>query len=167
MDALLYYLAEMEEVLETSKKTMLFSDKVSVDKTKLMELITEMRLNLPDDIRAAQRIMNDHEKVMEDAQQKAAIILENAEIEAKKMVRDDEIVRRAAVEAEKIMDKAKEFDRDMRLSSIEYADGMLEKAELQIKEVMTNLNNQHKAVCDFFNDNIDVLYENRQQLRNM
>jgi len=55
MDALLFYLAEMEEILEASKKSMLFSDKVAVDKNRLLEIIGELRLNLPEDIRMAQR----------------------------------------------------------------------------------------------------------------
>jgi vacuolar-type H+-ATPase subunit H len=79
----------MEEILETSKKSMLFSDKVSVDKNKLMEIITELRLNLPDDIRMAQRLLGDHDRVIDDAQNKAKIIIDDAEVEAKKMVRED------------------------------------------------------------------------------
>ncbi|MCL2604635.1 MAG: hypothetical protein FWD90_09170 [Defluviitaleaceae bacterium] len=165
MDALLFYLAEMEEVLETSKKSMIFSDKVSVDKNKLMEIITELRLNMPDDIRMAQRLLGDHDKVLDDAQNKAKVILEDAEIEAKKMVRDDEITRRAQAEAVDIIDAAKKEVRDMRMGSMEYADEMLEKAESKIREIMNNLDKQHKTVMEYFAQTIDVLYTNRQQLR--
>ncbi|MCL2500534.1 MAG: hypothetical protein FWE90_09380 [Defluviitaleaceae bacterium] len=165
MDALLFYLAEMEEVLETSKKSMIFSDKVSVDKNKLMEIITELRLNMPDDIRMAQRLLGDHDKVLDDAQNKAKVILEDAEIEAKKMVRDDEITRRAQAEAVDIIDAAKKEVRDMRMGSMEYADEILEKAESKIREIMTNFDKQHKTVMEYFAQTVDVLYENRQQLR--
>jgi len=167
MDALLFYLAEMEEVLETSKKSMLFSDKISVDKNRLMEIITELRLNLPDDIRMAQRLLGDHDRVIEDAQNKAKIIIEDAEDEAKRMVKEDEIYRRATEEAENIINAAKKDARDMRMSSMEYADEMLEKAENKIREIMGNLEGQHKAILDYFAQTTDVLYENRQQLRNI
>ena len=166
MDALLFHLAEMEEILEASKKSMLFSDKVAVDKTRLLEIIEELRLNLPDDIRMAQRLLNDHDRVLEDAQQKAKVIIEDAELEAKKLVRDDEITRRAHAEGEDIIDQAKKDARDMCMSAIEYADEMLAKSETKIREIMGNLDNQHKAVMDYFSQNVDVLYENRQQLRN-
>ena len=166
MDALLFYLAEMEEILESSKKSMLFSDKVAVDKNRLMEIITELRLNLPDDIRMAQRLLSDHDRVLEDAEQKANVIKEDAEVEAQKLVRDHEITRRATAEAQDIIDKAKKDARDMRMSAMEYADEMLSKAENKIREIMGNLDNQHKAVIDYFTQNVDVLYENRQQLRN-
>jgi F0F1-type ATP synthase membrane subunit b/b' len=165
MDALLFHLAEMEEVLEGSKKSLFFSDKVAVDRNKLMEIITELRLNLPEDIRMAQRLLGDHEKVLEDAQVKANIIIEDAEVEAKKRIRDDEITRRAQTEAEDIVDAAKKDARDMRMSSMEYADEILEKAESKLREMMTHLDKQHKTVMDYFNQTVDVLYENRQQLR--
>jgi len=165
MDALLYYLAEMEDVLESSKKSMLFSDKVSVDKDRLLSIIGELRLNLPEDIRLAQRLLNDHDRVLEDAQQKAKVIIEDAELEAKKLVRDHEVTRRAQAEGEDIIDQAKKDARDMRMSAIEYADEMLAKSESKIREIMGNLDNQHKAVIDYFSQNVDVLYENRQQLR--
>ena len=165
MDALLFYLAEMEEVLESSKKSMLFSDKVSVDKNKLMEIITELRLSLPEDIRMAQRILGDHDRVLEDANAKAKVIIEDAEEAAKRMVTKDEITRRALDEAEEIIDAAKKDARDMRMNSLEYADEMLEKAESKIREIMTNLDKQHKAVMEYFAQTVDVLYENRQQLR--
>jgi F0F1-type ATP synthase membrane subunit b/b' len=166
MDALLFYLAEMEEVLESSKKSMLFSDKVSVDKNKLMEIITELRLNLPDDIRMAQRLLGDHDRVLEDAQNKAKIIIEDAELEAKKLVRDDEITRRAMAEAEDIKDAAKKEVRDMRMGAMEYIDEILGKAESKIRETMTNLGKQHSIIHEYFAQTVDVLYDNRQQLRN-
>jgi cell division septum initiation protein DivIVA len=167
MDAILYHLAEMEEVLESSKKSMLFSDKVSVDKNKLMDIITDLRLNLPDDIRMAQRILGDHESVLEDAQRKAANIIELAEEEAQRMVRDDEITHRATKEAQDIIDAAKKDAREMRMSAVEYADGMLEKAESKIRETMTYMDKQNKIINEYFMQTVDVLYENRQHLRNV
>jgi len=166
MDAILFYLAEMEEMLESAKKSMLFSEKVAVDKNWMLERIQELRLNVPDDIRQAQRLLNDHERVLEDAKQKATVIVEDAELEAQKLVRNDEITRRAMAEGEDIIDKAKKDARDMRMSAIEYADEMLAKSESKIREIMGNLESQHKAVIDYFAQNVDVLYENRQQLRN-
>jgi F0F1-type ATP synthase membrane subunit b/b' len=115
----------------------------------------------------AQRLLGDHEKVLEDAQNKAKIIVEDAELEAKKLIRNDEITRRATEEAEDIIDKAKQDARDMRMSAMEYADEMLAKGESKIREIMGNLDNQHKAVIEYFAQNVDVLYENRQQLRNL
>ena len=165
MDALLFHLAEMEEVLESSKKSMLFSDKVSVDKNKLMEIITDLRLNLPEDIRMAQRLLGDHDRVMDDAHIKAKNIIEEAEIEAQKMINKDEITRRARDEAQDILDSAKKDARHMRNSSLEYADEILEKAESKIREIMSNLDKQHKAIMEYFAQNVDVIYENRQQLR--
>ena len=164
MDALLDYLDDIEEVLENSK-SVLFSDKVSVEKGKVLDIINEIRLNLPDDIRFAQRILGDHDKIMNDAQNKAKDILEDAEVQAKALTNNHEITRRANEEASDITEEARKDARELRLNAMDYADEILEKAEGKIREYMNNLDHQHKIIMDYFNQMVDVIYDNRQQLR--
>ena len=164
MDALQFYLAEMEQVLENGKRTLL-GDKVSVDKTRLLDLITDMRLNVPDDIRRAQRLINDHDRLLDDARAKAAIIIEDAEADAKAKVAANEVSQRATEEAANILEEAKRDARDMRINAMDYADELLEKAENQITELIENMRDKQKAVEGYYNEIIEILYQNRQQLR--
>jgi hypothetical protein len=48
---------------------------------------------------------------------------------------------------------------------MDYADEMLKKTEDIIHEAMENMEVQYKMMLDYFRSTIDVLYENRQQLR--
>jgi hypothetical protein len=48
---------------------------------------------------------------------------------------------------------------------MDYADSMLKDAEDQVKKYMTAIEEQHKNAMDFYNQLIDVIYDNRQQLR--
>jgi len=164
MDALLDYLDEIEEVLETSK-SLPFTNKISVEKDRIVDILSEIRLNLPDDIRAAQRILNDHDRILNDAQNKAQDIIDTAENEAKIRTNNHEIFRRASDQATDKMEGAKKEARDLRLNAMDYADEMLSQAESQLKEYMTNLEAQHKRVMSYYTELIDVIYANRQQLR--
>ena len=164
MDALHDYLDEIEEVLDTSK-SLPFTNKVSVEKNRIMEIIQDIRLNLPDDFRQAKRILGDHDRIIEDAQHKAQDILDAAENEAKIRTNNHEIFRRATDQAADIIETARQQAKDLRSTATEYADEILEKAEQQLKEYMTNIDQQHKKVMDYYHDMIDVIYENRQQLR--
>ncbi|MCL2285445.1 MAG: ATPase [Firmicutes bacterium] len=164
MDALLDYLDEIEEVLETSK-TIPFSGKVSVEKARILDIISEIRLHLPEDIRQAQRILNDHDKILADAEHKAIGILEAAEAEAKLMVNSHELFKRASEQAAEIMEEAKKNARELRAGASAYVDEKLEDAEKQMKEYMANLEAQHKRIMAYYTETIDVLYENRQELR--
>jgi len=164
MDALLDYLDDIEEVLESSK-SLPFTNKISVEKERVLDILNEIRLNLPDDIRAAQRILGDHDRIVAEAERKAQSIIDSAENEAKIRTNNHEIFRRASDQASETVEEAKKNARDLRLNAMDYADSMLKDAEDQVKDYMTNLELQHKKVMDYFNQLIEVIYENRQQLR--
>ena len=164
MDALLDYLDDIEDVLESSKN-LPFTNRISVEKERITEIINEIRLNLPDDIRAAQRILNEQERIISDAHNKAQDQIDVAENEAKIRVNGHEIFRRASEQATDMIDNAKKDARELRMNARGYADEMLEKAEVQIKDYMTNLEAQHKNMMSFYTELLDVIYANRQQLR--
>ncbi|MCL2357608.1 MAG: hypothetical protein FWC70_10760 [Defluviitaleaceae bacterium] len=164
MDALLDYLDDIEEVLDGSK-SLPFTNKISVEKDRVLEILSEIRLNLPDDIRSAQRILGDHDRIVADAERKAQVILEAAENEAKIRTNNHEIFRRASDQASETVEDAKKDARDLRLNALDYADSMLKDAEDQIKEYMVSIEQQHQKVMAYFNQISDVIHENRQQLR--
>jgi vacuolar-type H+-ATPase subunit H len=164
VDSLQDYLDQIEDLLESSK-SLPFSTKVSVEKGRLFEIIGEIRLNLPAEIRQAQRIIEDHDKILADARSKGAKLLKEAEEEAKIMVNEHEIFRRATEQANETIEDAKKTARDYRNSTLDYADGLLEKTEEMIREAMENIDQQFKLANDFLAQTVDVLYENRQSMR--
>ncbi|MCL2360862.1 MAG: hypothetical protein FWC73_03485 [Defluviitaleaceae bacterium] len=164
MDALLDYLDDIEELLEKSKGFPL-TGKISVDKDKLVDIVNEIRLSLPDDMRIAQRILGDHDKILEDAKHRAANILDDAKAEAKALTNSHEIFRRASEQAADHMEETKRSAREIRLNAMDYADEILEKAENQIRQTMDNMEQQHRRVMEYYEGIMDIIYENRQQLR--
>lgn len=164
MDSLLDYLDQIEDILDASKSVP-FSNKISVEKERVYDVMNEIRLNLPNEIRTAQRIIEDHDKIIADARSKAVSILKEAEEEAKLLTNDHEIFRRAAEQATETIEETKRNARDMRLNAMDYADEILEKTENMVREAMENIDEQFKLVNNYFVQTIDVLYENRQSLR--
>jgi len=164
MDALLDYLDDIEEVLESSK-SLPFTNKISVEKERVLDILNEIRLNLPDDIRSAQRILGDHDRIVGEAERKSQGIIEAAENEAKIRTSNHEIFRRASDQASETVEESKKTARDLRLNAMDYADEMLKDAEEQIKGYMSNMEEQHKEVMGYLSKLTDVIYENRQQLR--
>ena len=164
MDSLLDYLDQIEDILDASKSVP-FSNKISVEKERIYDVMNEIRLNLPTEIRHAQRIIEDHDKIINDARAKAASILKEAEEEAKILTNEHEIFRRANEQATDIIEESKKNARDLRLNAMDYADEILEKTEGMIKETMENIDEQFKLVNNYLSQTTDVLYENRQSLR--
>jgi len=164
MDSLLDYLDQIEDILDASKSVP-FSNKVSVEKERIYEVMNEIRLNLPAEIRHAQRIIEDHDKIIAEARVKSTGILKEAEDEAKLLTNEHEIFRRANEQATDVIEESKKNARDLRLNAMDYADEILEKTEGMIKETMDNIDEQFRMVNSYLSQTVDVLYENRQSLR--
>jgi len=158
------YLNKIEDAIDDAK-TVRFSNKVAVDKNEVFEIIKEIRLNLPGEIRDAQRIIEDHDRIINSAKARAEDILTEAENEANSLVDEHEIFRRATERANDIIDEAKKTAKDTQLNSLDYADEILEKTEHIVKETLENMGDQFKFLNNFLTQTADVLYENRQSLR--
>lgn len=164
MESILDYLDMLEDLLESSKSAP-FSNKISIDKEQIYDIMSEMRMNLPVEMRQAQRIIEDHDKIIAEAKSKAAHIIKEAEVHAQELADEHEVYKIAVEQAKSLMDETKKSARDMRLSAIDYADEILSKTENAIRESMSSLNIQYRTVEDSFTETIEVLYSNRQELR--
>ena len=164
MDSLLDYLDQIEDILDASKGVP-FSSKVSVEKERIFDVTNEIRLNLPAELRHAQRIIDDHDKILAEARVKASAILKEAEEEAKALTNEHEIYRRANEQAIDVIEESKKNAHDMRINAVYYADEILEKTENMIHEAMENIENYSKTIKGNFMETIDILHENRQTLR--
>lgn len=164
MDSLLDYLDQIEDILDASKGVP-FSNKVSVEKERVFDVINEIRLNLPAELRHAQRIIDDHDKILAEARVKSDNILKEAEEESKALTNEHEIFRRANEQATDVIEEAKKSAHDMRINAVYYADEILEKTENMVHEAMESVEAHSKSVRNNFAETINVLYENRQTLR--
>jgi len=164
MDALLDYLDDIEEILETGKKVPL-TNRISVEKDRILDILNDIRLNLPDDIRQAQRILGDRDRILADGKNKVQDMLDKAESEANLRANNHEIYRRASDQAAEVMENAKKETRELKVNATDYADERLEEAEQQLKSLMSNMDIQHKKIMEYYSQMVDVIFENRQQLR--
>ena len=137
---------EIEDILENSS-TVPFSSKVMVDADEIYEIISEIRIRLPDEIKQANWIKEERQRILAEAQKEADTMLNEVELRIEELIEHDEITKEAKRRAEEIMTKAQNNAKDIRLGSLEYADNIL----LETQEDLKNL--------------IDILNENREELR--
>jgi len=164
METILDFLDEMEEILDASRPVP-FSNKVSVDRERLFDIIERIRLNLPTEIDKAQKIVYDYERIINEARNKSDIIVGEARSEAEKRADEHEVYKIAVLQANEIIDQSKKEANEIRQNVMEYADEILAKAEGTLREVMTSVNQGTRAIDDLFNNTLDIIYENRQELR--
>ena len=151
MDSVLQLLDELEDVMDSSKAVP-FSSKVTVNKEEIYDIISEIRMKLPNELKQSKWVIEERNKILIDAQREADEIVKNAE---------DRMVRLV----DEIIDSAKKTSKDMRLGAMEYAESVLADAEGKLKELKSVVYSESIKTDDYFAQTLDVLAENIQELR--
>ena len=85
----------IDELLEKAVAFPLTGGKSLIDIDKLNELVSEIRLNMPTEIKQAKNLVNDRKVIISDAKAEAETIIRKAEERAKLLISKEEIVRQA------------------------------------------------------------------------
>lgn len=153
MKKIMELLEEMEGILQESS-AMPFSRKVMVEKEDMLEIMKEIKEELPKEIEEAEFINREKQRIINEAKQEAKQIRNEAEMYAEKRVNEAAIVREAEERARKLEDKAKMAAEQIRGGSIDYADSVLSKVEEKLSELRTDIEDIYMGV-----------QENKQQLK--
>ena len=90
---------DIEEFIDSCKYQPLSNTKIIVNRDEIDELIKELRLKTPDEIRRYQKIISNKDAILEDAQSKADAIIADAQAKAQELVTQHEIMQKAYAQA--------------------------------------------------------------------
>ena len=141
----------MEETMEEASGLPFSGSKRMVDIDKMRDIIDEVRLNMPTEIRQAKAIVNDRADIIASAKREAEAIVKKAEDRARVLVGEEQIVRAAQQRAAEILSSAQSQSREMRTTVTDYCENMLRITEEQlarnaaeVKTVRANLRQNAK-----------------------
>ncbi len=138
-------LEELEDIVENGS-SIPFAHKVLVDKDELLEIIKEVRIHLPDEVKQAQWIKEERQRILIEAQQDADTITQEANEHIAAMVEQDEITKIAQKQAEEIIGQAQTSAKEMRLGARDYADEILIQIENVLNELGETINNNRNEL---------------------
>jgi hypothetical protein len=118
----------MEDELDAGRR-MPFGGGVTVDRKRFTDLIAQLRLAVPANVKQARGILERGEQAIAESREQAARIVAAAEREAAERVSESEIVRRANEEAARIETSARELSNRTLHSAEERATQLLTEAE--------------------------------------
>ena len=124
-----------------------FIGKSVIDRDELMDLIQEIRLSLPDDLKQAKWVKEERQRILLEAQKESGSMIKNAEEQIISMIDEHEITKKAYEQANEIITNAQNNARELRLGAMQYAN-----------DVMTKLENGVVGV-------LDTIKENRKELK--
>ena len=98
---------EIEDYIDTCKGPLLgSSDKIVVNRERMEELLRELRLKTPEEIKRYQKVLANKDAILADAQAKADAIIAQANIQNQELVNEHEIMQQAYEQANQVIEMA-------------------------------------------------------------
>jgi len=126
------------EELFNDAKALPFTHNVVVDEDKMLELIDQMRIAIPEEVKKAQQVMAQRDRVMAQAQEEANRTLQLARDKADQMLQKDMIMQEAQRRADQIVSQGRAEADATRADADNYVVDTL----MQLQEQIAKLSNQ-------------------------
>lgn len=131
-------LNEMEELIEESTRVPLVG-KILVDDELILDMVDHIRTALPEEMRQAKAVVNEREKILEDARAEAQRIITQAREELSRMAGEDELVKQAKSQAAEVIEQAKTLSREIKIGAYQFADELLTKSEQNLDAILSQI----------------------------
>jgi len=138
-------LENLEELLESGAKVP-FSTKVMVDIEELREVLEDIRLKLPDELKQAKWVKEERQRIISDAEKEAEDMIKDAQNKIVKMVDEHVITQQALQQKEDIIENANKVSKEISVGTRDYADAILEKVEEVLKESLAVVSENRKEL---------------------
>ena len=135
-----------DEMLDRAWNLPLTGGRCVVDAEKVRDLIDDIRLNMPAEIKQAKQIVADRADIISVAKKEAEDIVRKAEDHAKALVEQEEITKQAQARATEILSQAQIKSREMRQASQEFAETMLKSTEETLSKALGDVRSTCQAV---------------------
>ena len=154
---------ELEEYIDNCKPKFMSNSEIIVNKEEIDELLRELRMKTPDEIKRYQKIISNKEAILNDARAKAEALINEATIQTNELISEHEImqqayaqanivVTQAAQQAQEILDKATMEANELRMQAAQY----IQASEANYSSLLGSLN-QYR----------DLIQQNRRALQPM
>jgi cell division septum initiation protein DivIVA len=131
-------LQQMDELIQEAK-SMPLSSSVLVNREEFLELLDAAKTELPEEIKQARWIVKDREELLSKARKTGESVVHKAQEEQRRLLAQEEVVRAAADEADRILAEAREQARQIRLEAEDYVDAKLAQFEIVLEKTYKEL----------------------------
>lgn len=168
-------ISEIEEYIDSCKFQPLSTTKILVNKEELEELLVELRLRIPDEIKKYQKIISNQDVILGEARAQADAMLADATAQTNELVNEHEIMQRAYASANQVVEEAQaqaqaiiesavDDANSIRQSSINYTDDMLKSLQTIITHSMEGAQSRFDAFLSSMQSSHDIVSANRNEL---
>ena len=135
----------LEEVIEKGIGIPL-AGKCMLDREELLDLIQEIRLKLPDDLKQAKWVKEERQRIISEAQKEANHILKGAEDKIISMINEHEITKRSYEQAREIETTSQKRAREIKLGTLQFIEDTLAEGERVMENALADLRENRQVM---------------------
>lgn len=175
MDVNIIELLEYLQDLVDNAPKVPMSGKVMLDKKEIIEIVDQIRNYLPDQLKKAQWVMNERERILGEAKKEYDSVKKETLTMMRQNVENHDIVREAKIRGQEIIASAQRDAKAIRLGSRDYSDEILTQLDKEIEnqkiQLIKGLQNTFESMAQDLDSTLtgacDVIKENVKELRGM
>src|SRR5512136_2352121 len=115
---ILHLVDRLEQLVNEGRRLPL-SNKVMVDEQRVWDLIDQMRISIPEEVKKAKRTNQERDRIIAQAHEEAARMVDLKRGEAEGMIAEHELVKAAQSRAEIIVERAQRDAESLRADADE------------------------------------------------
>jgi cell division septum initiation protein DivIVA len=166
---------DIYDYVEKCKPSKINPAKAVVDRGELYDLLDELRMCAPEEIKRYQKIITNRDGILNEAQKTAknmvaeaqnqtAQILDQHEIVQTAYQRAEEIMQQATEEAKRLVNAANEESEQMHRAALMYTNDLLAEAKQHVEESLRETENKQRMLTSALKNSIQVIRNNQEEL---
>ena len=139
----LHLIDMLYEMIDEAKGSAFSSDKCVVSRNEVLDMLGEIRAQLPTELQKAQQLIRARDEYVEAAKREADNIRRKAELDAKTIVSESRITQEAREKGHDILRRAEERAQSMLQVTNEYTEDALRRTEDAVAEAYSEIKESH------------------------
>jgi hypothetical protein len=135
------HLVDRLEELFNESRSIPFTHSVVVDEDRMLDIIDQMRVSIPDEIKKSQQLLAQRDRLMAQAQEEANRTLALAREKSDQMVERDQIVQAAQARADQIIEQARAEGDNTKREADQYVLETLTNLEMELDRTLSQVRN--------------------------
>jgi cell division septum initiation protein DivIVA len=137
---ILHLVDRLEELFNESRPIP-FTHNVVVDEDRILEIIDQMRISIPEEVKKAQQVIAQRDRVLAQSQEEANRTINLAKQKADEVIARDAVAQAAQARAEQIIEQARADAEGVRRDADEYVIESLGALEAELTRLLTQARN--------------------------
>jgi len=142
---ILHLIDRLEELFNESRAVP-FTHNVIVDEDRMLDIIDQMRIAIPEEVKKAQQLLNQSERILAQAEEKANRTTSLAEEKAAELTSQDMVAQEAQRRADQIIHQARADAEATRADADAYVIETLSSVEDELSRLLNQVHNGIRAL---------------------